>query len=32
MAEVENAGATSAKSGGLRAWFYKRLPIQEFIE
>jgi ubiquinol-cytochrome c reductase cytochrome b subunit len=32
MAEVANAGATSAKSGGLRAWFYKRLPIQEFIE
>jgi ubiquinol-cytochrome c reductase cytochrome b subunit len=32
MAEVQNAGATSAKSGGLRAWFYKRLPIQDFIE
>jgi ubiquinol-cytochrome c reductase cytochrome b subunit len=25
-------GAPAAKAGGLRAWFYKRLPIEEFVE
>jgi ubiquinol-cytochrome c reductase cytochrome b subunit len=40
MAVVEKApdkpgaqsGASTAKPGGLKAWFYKRLPIKEFID
>jgi ubiquinol-cytochrome c reductase cytochrome b subunit len=29
---VPPAGAAPAKTGGLKAWFYKRLPIAEFLE
>jgi ubiquinol-cytochrome c reductase cytochrome b subunit len=33
MATVVKPGGTpAAKSGSLKAWFYKRLPIEEFIE
>ena len=31
-AVVKPPGEPTAKPGGLRAWLYKRLPIEEFIE
>ncbi|HTX24691.1 MAG TPA: cytochrome bc complex cytochrome b subunit [Steroidobacteraceae bacterium] len=31
VVEKPPAGAPPQKTGGLRAWFYKRLPIEEFI-
>ena len=28
----QNVGKSESQSKGLKAWFYKRLPVKEFIE